>query len=306
MLRYQALTLSEILSKVLSYESTLESICSATLLTIFALVLGLTQSFTDDDAMKGSLVNVIHLLVPWRTWVKTSWPERRDASKRAAALEIYNAEFSPIYKLPLELNSRFLHHISRADMMSLRSTSRRFRSRTRRQKPTWHDINDMKARLQRDYYHKLVEAEPTDITTLSELVCSYCRQPHPRSLFQCEEAIKSPHIRWCIGWSRIFRACSHVSGDRIWVLDCIFGTGHPKSKRVNPLCDRCNMNFFLDRQYCNNHVIYGVESVLSIYHIGSTIFRVAIQNDLRRLAAIVCPHMRTDDPDFLERVLSSP
>jgi hypothetical protein len=191
-------------------------------------------------------------------------------------------------------------------MMSLRSTSRRFRSQTRRQKPTRHDMNDMKARLKRDHYHKLAEAEPTDITTLNELLCSYCRLPHPRSLFQREEANKSPHIRWCMGWSRIFRACSHVSADRIWVINSIFGTGHPKSKRVNPLCDRCNMNFFLDRQYCNNHVVYGVESVLSKYHISSTIHRAAIQNDLQRLAALVCPHMRTDDSDFLERVLSSP
>jgi hypothetical protein len=287
--------------------SDFKSKCSATLSAYFARVLGPAITSADDDTMKRSLASRICRLVPWRPWVKTSWPRRCDANKDAAALEVYNAEFSSIYRVPPELIDRVLNYISVADIMSLRLSSRRLRSRTRRQEPTLHDKNDLRARLRRDYYFKLAEAESTNVMTLSELLCSYCQQPHPSSAFQRNQAISSPHTRQCMGMTRIFRGCSHISLNRVEILAVLFWSVGYGTAQNHRLCDRCNMSFFASRALNNGgNVTYGSDCILSEDHISSTVYRVALREDLERLAAPVCAHMRTDDPEFLERILSSP
>jgi hypothetical protein len=252
------------------------------------------------DALNRSLAPFVCLLLPWKTWSQSSWKQRHDANKRAAALETFNAELSPIYKLPPELNHEVLQYLSVVDIMSLRLSSRRYVFLTWRHKLTLDDKQDMKARLRRDRYFKLAQAEIKGPRKLSSPLCSYCLEPHPSSMFQRREIVKSPQFRRCIGSSRLFRACPHRSLTRKEFMATM-------NSPFFRYCNGCSTVLsFTTRTPNNNNVIYGSDCTLGFSHISCIIYRSEVQRDLRQLAHPICPHMRTDDPHFLDRVLSSP
>jgi hypothetical protein len=223
--------------------------------------------------------------------------EQRRHAVQAIALEMHNAEFSPIYTLPPEVCNHVLHYVSTADIMSLRLVSRRFVWSTQRQESTWGDKRDFQARLHFDRYTKLAKSEPTDIRTLNELVCSYCYKPHPRCAFDRKEATRSPYVRQCHGSSRKFRLCAHTSKDRRSIMDggSVFGL------------DRgCRIRFWFNGESNSSDMIYGAEDWLGFSHMNRAILRDEIRLGLQQIAIPVCPHMRTDEASFLNRVLTNP
>jgi hypothetical protein len=231
--------------------------------------------------------------------ISSAWKHLRKSNKKASAFETYNAEFAPIYILPPEVVDRVVQYLSTADIMSLRLVSRRFFWRTQRQKSTWSDQRDFKARLQFDTYTKLAKAEPTDIGKLSKLVCSFCHDTHPRRAFDHKEAIKSPYGRQCHGSSRHFRVCDHMSRDRTSIKDIRSGT--PGSG----LCVICKIWFYISRFNSISDMMYWAERQLEYSHMSRIITRAEIKVGLKQLAMPVCPHMRTNDAYFLDRVLTN-
>ena len=112
--------------------------------------------------------------------------EKYEAEKRAEVFELYNSEFSTMHRLPGELILGVVDCLAVADALSLQLSCRRFASLVRRAvhiKPAV-DKNELKIRLARDRYYRLSTTESSDIEQLSELVCSHCRVPHPKSMFQ--------------------------------------------------------------------------------------------------------------------------
>lgn len=233
---------------------------------------------------------------------------QREANERATALELSNAESVFLYRLPLELVLGVLELLPIADVMSLRLSSRRFASLVQRvikEKPAHLDKKDMRDRLDRDRYFKLAEAESGDIDTASGLLCSQCRQRHPLLDFDRRELPKSAHVRRCKGMTRAFRTCSHCTLTR----DELVG---PKTLRWTydstypQLCPDCSSPPSVQWSWITKAVTFQNDYMLREVRSRDTVYRFEIQLGLRKLAVQVCPHMRTDDKDFQERLVSSP
>jgi hypothetical protein len=72
------------------------------------------------------------------------------------------------------------------------------------------------------------------------------------------------------------------------------------------LCDICKMRFFFNRHDSISDMMYGAERWLESSPMNHVITRVELQHNLKQLAMLTCPHMRTNDAAFLNRVLTSP
>jgi hypothetical protein len=231
-----------------------------------------------------------------------------DVEQQAEALEIYNHAISPICTLPPELRIHVLRYLSVADVMALRLVSRSFFSSTPRQNPTWNERIDFRDRLRFDRYIKLAEVEPRDIRRLGELGCSVCHQSHPRSVFESKETVKSPYVRQCHAWSRVFRLCAHFSIKRKEITAMIPETSSFRRYLDCKKCPDGDIRLF-GRSFSsgnNSEVIYGIYRTLKSSAWNCSILRVEIQHILQQLGMPACPHMRTDDTDFLDRILTCP
>jgi len=238
----------------------------------------------------------------------THWSK---SNKCATALEVYNAEFSPIYQLPPELLLMVVDLLPTADILSLLLSSRRFASLIRRirrvtkEKPTHDDKRELKKRLERDHYLKLANAEPSDTGGLDELLCSFCLKPHTRYLFDSGEVAKSAHTRQCKGAARKFHACQHLSV-----------TFKELKAHVN-LWSPVGYMICTDFNCKLEPIVSGSSSTLDIRSMSeciperifprhNTVYRDDVRTYLKEQAQPVCPHMSTDDDAFGQLIMEAP
>jgi hypothetical protein len=129
-------------------------------------------------------------LVELWTWCKNylyppAYKRRRAEKTLTEAYEIHNAEFSTLHRLPGELVLEVADWLDAADIASLHLSCRRhcilLRSRVGR--ATDGVSKEVQSRLRRERYRRLALQEPRDTTGMDELLCSFCEDAHPRSLF---------------------------------------------------------------------------------------------------------------------------
>jgi hypothetical protein len=210
--------------------------------------------------------------------------------------------------MPPELVLMVVESLPMPDIMSLRLSSRRFASfvqRVNKKKPTYLDTIELKDRLERDEYFKLAEAESVQVSTARGLLCSHCRKVHVVSDFDRKETAKSAHVRQCKGMTRAFRTCSHGTRTRDEVLG-YEAIGWITEGSVPQVCSTCWSPPSLFKSQASKDVIFYSYHKLRTYQPHDVIYRFEILLGLRRLATHICPHMRSDDEDFQNRVRCNP
>lgn len=235
--------------------------------------------------------------------------QRREANKRAEALEIYNAVFVAVYQLPPELELIVLRFLPMVDVLSLCLTSRRYASLIQRcatEEPNISDYQELNHRLERDRYFKLVEAESrvTSIETLDELLCSHCQRPHKKFLFQQDEHNKSGHIRKCIGLTATFRVCEHTSLSYEDILDRL-ATGKSISCLTRRYAIGCRLDPIVYRDQATGNVQHTCETVLRKTSLDVTLDRSDRLLAIQHHTEPICPHMRTSEAELQERIVNS-
>jgi hypothetical protein len=230
-------------------------------------------------------------------------PARRkhEADKNAKALEVYNAEFSTIYRLPPELIlDIFDYYLTIADILALRQSCRRYASLTRHiipHKLLRIDRPDFKARLSRDRFYKLADAEPFEVDRLDTLLCSYCQSPHAKSMFQYDEIHRTARTRKCVGLTRGLRLCRHFTLKYQDIL-----AYRAREERIGCSEARhghCDVDPHISgwksrdkRVLCFGYIYRGL-------HAGkSSLSRQRLQDISKELATRLCPHMSMDGPEF--------
>jgi hypothetical protein len=233
--------------------------------------------------------------------------EKYEAEKRAEVLELYNSEFSPMHRLPEEIMLGVVDRLAVADALSLQLSCRRCASlvwRVVHNKPAV-DKKELKIRVARDRYYKLAATESSDIEHLSELVCSYCRVPHPTSMFQEDEARKSLYVRRCNGIKAKFCPCAHLG---LTYEEVLAGLASTRSIICPKACYGYELVPFITRSYR-----YSVAEVFCLRDIiisNAPSFDDVLRADVARMlsssAQSICPHMRTDNPEFMRRIYDTP
>lgn len=230
---------------------------------------------------------------------------RLEADKHAKALEIYNAEFSTIYRLPPELMlDIFDHHLTITDVLTLRQSCRRYAALTRHVIPHQLlriDRPDFKARLRRDRFYKLADAESAEVDRLETLLCSYSQGPHPKSVFQCDEVQKTARTRRCVGLTAAFRACQHLKLTYDDLLKC-------QAESETHACPearhrRCNIDPWMWTWKSGGKGLLCLGYIYNGFYPGTRpVTRGMLQDLSKELAEKPCPHMNIDDPDFQRKL----
>jgi hypothetical protein len=243
-------------------------------------------------------------LVELWTWCKNylyppAYKRRRAAKTLAEAYEIYNVEFSTLHRLPGELVLEVADWLDAADIASLHLSCRRhcilLRSRVRR--ATDGVSKEVQSRLRQDRYRRLALQEPRDTTGMDELLCSFCEDAHPRSLFPKDELAIPPFERKCTGSKGTFYICKHLSCTFTQVKALTATNGHIKcpvpgfrNGCIRPFLSYIKMSYSPFLPYYSN--------TLFDLHIPGcdTISRNFILDQLYALNEPLCPHMHTCSP----------
>lgn len=257
----------------------------------------------------------------WSTYVgSSSYKRRRDDSRHAASLQIFNAELCSFYRLPVELIIQIVQLLPSLDKFCLRMTSRRFASIIKRTGvQTWQEYFDkagVEARLSRDRFTKLADAEVVTAQSPDKLLCRPCWTSHPRRYFEETEIFQSGRVRRCRGHMCLLEICPHLWLNREEVLtrvqqhsrvtiDCPIIPGNGgcafkpsilhESKTVDP-----NSRYPLVQIRLGQSILYK--------RLGArpTFYRSEVEDMLRELATRICPHMSTHDSEFLRRMAGIP
>ncbi|KAH7380476.1 hypothetical protein DE146DRAFT_297800 [Phaeosphaeria sp. MPI-PUGE-AT-0046c] len=253
----------------------------------------------------------------WRTYAgSSSYKRRRDNSRHAASLQIFNAELCSFYRLPVELILQIIQLLPALDKFCLRMTSRRFASIIKRTdvqtKQDYYTKAGVEGRLARDKFTKLADTEVVTTQSPSHLLCWPCRTSHPRRYFDDTEIFQSGRVRRCRGHMCLLEICPHLWLNREDVLariqqvtrvtiDCpiILGNGGCVTKPSMLLESKI---FEFGSPHFVNRIMLGQSLLYKNLGPISTLDRSAVQDMLQGLAARICPHMSTHHDELLQRI----
>ncbi|KAF2822106.1 hypothetical protein CC86DRAFT_458619 [Ophiobolus disseminans] len=233
-----------------------------------------------------------------------------ESNKRATAMEVYNVEFSPIYKLHPELLLTILGLLSMTDHLCLCLYSRWFASliqRLHRQSKTKacrHDKLELQARLVDDRFFRLADTENVHA---KKLLCSSCRKPHRRSKFQPQELTLHAHTRRCKGHTSPFKPCPHTEISYTQILDSLSHKGRftPRLCSTWPNYFSCRLKPSIFRCATTGTVFYKSKPMHKRFPKEREVSRLDIQDYMAELAEQICRHMRTEDSAFMRRVMET-
>jgi hypothetical protein len=133
-----------------------------------------------------------------------------------------------LHQLPGELLLEVSDGLDAVDIASLHLSYRKhcilLRSKVRRS--TNKVTKGVKTRLKRDRFRILAGQEARDITGSKELLCSFCRDAHPRSFFLEDKLANSPFERRCIGSVDTFYIRTHLSCTSTQINEIIVSAWH--------------------------------------------------------------------------------
>jgi hypothetical protein len=258
----------------------------------------------------------------WKMYVSSSsYKRRRNDSRHAASLQIFNAELCGIYKLPMELILQIVQLLPELDKFCLRMTSRRFATIVRRKDVLNKDDIYTKAgvdsRLSRDRFTRRADLEVVTAHSPEQLLCWACRTSHPRHYFDSTETYLSGRVRRCQGHMCLLKICPHLYLTRTEVLarvtrvvnmasiDCPISFGNGGCPYRPSWIKECKTYESGSRNPLVQ-IMLGQSLLYRTLGAKPIFYRSDMGDTLKGLAARICPHTSTHDEDFLRRFAQTP
>ncbi|KAF1949716.1 hypothetical protein CC80DRAFT_497284 [Byssothecium circinans] len=262
-----------------------------------------------------------------------------DDEWKAQEVQIQNAN-SVVHRTPSELILCVADYLKAADLLSFRASCRFVRDSMSKignkvdeilREESHDSIDEVSARYQLDQYRYLATAELSDrnksstfekvVEAKAEQLCSYCLDLHPISFFTLEELVKSPFDRVCVG---------SIAGTRIHPYegyDVSFRTLYEAQLSDLQYLEWVNQDsssailaeVHLVRQNKTSARMRWDMEDAGLVKLSNSYYNLNINHDptaapleqrnksaimiclaMRQNDHIICPHLRTSDPEALE------